>query len=224
VYARKFEGKELNFGVVGVDRGTLVMYDEETKSRWSQLFGKAIAGAMEGKALEKLPSTMTTWSQWKALHPETGVYVKRSVPYSSRFTKATFQKAAAADPGPIRSDDLVLGLEGHVEARAYLLRGLARERLLEETFEGAPILVYVSEDLATARVFERKIDGRTLSLRLTAEGELEERETGSRFDPQTGEAKSGPLQGKKLLALVSTYAVWFAWKHYRPDTTVRGER
>jgi len=39
----------------------------------------------------------------------------------------------------------------------------------------------------------------------------------------TGEAKSGPLEGKKLPALVSTYAVWFAWKHYRPDTTVRGE-
>lgn len=220
MYAREFEGEEHNFGVVGVDQGTLIMYDEETKSRWSQLFGKAVSGTMEGKSLEKLPSTMTTWGQWKALHPSTGVYVKRSVPYNSRFTKETFQKAASTAPGPIRSDDLVLGLEGHVEARAYLLRSLASERLVEETFEGAPILVYVSEDLATTRVYERKIDDRVLSFRLTPEGDLEDAETLSRFDPLTGVAKSGPLQGKNLPALVSTYAVWFAWKHYRPDTTV----
>lgn len=110
----------------------------------------------------------------KALHPSTGVYVKRSVPYNSRFSKETFQKAASTAPGPIRSDDLVPGLEGHVEARAYLLRSLANERLVEETFEGAPILVYVSEDLATARVYERKIDDRVLSFRLTPEGALED--------------------------------------------------
>jgi len=64
----------------------------------------------------------------------------------------------------------VLGLEGHVEARAYLLRSLANERLVEETFEGAPILVYVGEDLATARVFERKIDDCVLSFHLRPEG------------------------------------------------------
>jgi hypothetical protein len=223
VYAREFDGEEHKFGVLGVDRGTLIMYDEETKSRWSQLFGKAISGTMEGRRLEKLPSTMTTWGQWKALHPSTGVYVKRSVPYSPRFTKETFQKAASMAPGPIRNDDLVLAFEGHVQARAYLLRNLAHERLVEDFFEGAPILLYVSEDLATARVYERKLDDRALSFHLTPEGELEDAETGSRFDPVTGEAKTGPLQGKRLPAFVSTYAVWFAWKHYRPDTIVDGE-
>jgi hypothetical protein len=81
----------------------------------------------------------------------------------------------------------------------------------------------LSENLSTARVFERTVDGRTLSLSLTDGEELEDAETGSRWDPVSGEAISGPLKGKKLQALISTYAVWFAWKHYRPDTTVRGD-
>ena len=86
MYAREFDGKALAFGVVGVDKGTLIMYDQQTGSRWSQLFGEAVDGPLEGEKLEKLPSIMTTWAKWRALHPETTVYVKPSVEYRARFT------------------------------------------------------------------------------------------------------------------------------------------
>lgn len=223
MYARELDGKKHHFGVVGVDEGTLIMYDDETGSHWSQLFGKSVRGAMKGTNLEKLPSTMTTWAQWRALHPETTVYVKRSTPYTSSFTKETFEKAANMEPGPVRGNDLVVGLEGHVDARAYLVRRLATERFVEEHFEGAPIAVYLSKDLSTARVLERTVDGRALSFHLDQNEVLVDEQTGSRWNPVSGEATSGPLKGKKLGSLVSTYAVWFAWKHYRPDTTIRGD-
>ena len=223
MYARELDGKKHNFGVVGVDEGTLIMYDDETQSHWSQLFGKAVSGKMQGAALEKLPSTMTTWAQWKALHPKTTVYVKRSVPYNSRFTKETFEKVANMDPGPARGNDLIVGLEGHLEARAYLLRRLADKRFVEERFEGAPIAVYLSKDLSTARVYERQVDGRALSFHLTKDEQLEDAQTGPRWNPVSGAAVSGPLKGKKLQSLISTFAVWFAWEHYRPDTTIHGE-
>ena len=223
MYDRELEGTAHNFGTIGVDEGTLIMYDDETQSYWSQLVGKAVSGEMKGTQLEKIPSTMTTWGQWKALHPTSTVYVKPSVPYNSRFTSATFEKIAAMEPGPVRSNDLIVGLEGHVQARAYLVRRLARERFVEEQFEGAPIGVYLSEDLSTARVFERTVDGRVLSFSLNTDEELVDAETGSRWNPVNGEALSGKLKGNMLQALISTYAVWFAWEHYRPDTTIRGE-
>lgn len=223
MYAREFNGKKHNFGVVGVDEGTLIMYDDETQSRWSQLFGKAVSGEMKGSALEKIPSTMTTWGQWKEIHPETTVYIKRSVPYNARFTKETFEVAAAMKPGPATSNDLIVGIEGHVEARAYLVRRLASERFVEEEFEGAPIAVYLSPDLSTARVFGRDVNGKRLSLSLSEDETLIDRETQSRWNPVTGEAVAGAMKGHTLPALVSTYAVWFAWQHYRPDTSVHGE-
>ena len=65
MYDRELEGKEHNFGVVGVDEGTLIMYDDETQSYWSQLIGKAVSGDMEGTQLEKIPSTSATrTSSW----------------------------------------------------------------------------------------------------------------------------------------------------------------
>lgn len=223
MYDREFQGKAHNFGVIGVDEGTLIMYDDETQSYWSQLFGKAVSGDMTGTELAKIPSTMTTWGQWKQLHPETSVYIKPSVPYNSRFTNETFEKVAAMEPGPVRSNDLIVGLEGHVDARAYLVRRLAAKRFVEEDFEGAPIAIYLSKDLSTARIFERTVDGKTLTFRLTDTEQLEDIQTASQWHPVSGEAVSGPLKGNRLTSLISTYAVWFAWNHYRPDTTIRDE-
>ncbi len=209
--------------MVGVDEGTLILYNKQTNSWWNQLFGKAVSGPMEGKQLVKLPSTMTTWAKWKILHPDTTVYVKRSIPYDQRFTRETFEKIARMEDGPIRSNDLVVGLEGHVTSRAYLVRRLTKNRLVNDMIEGQPIAVYLSEDLTTARVLDRKVDGKTLSLEISDGDQLQDRETGTSWDPLTGEAVAGPLKGKRLEPLVSTYSLWFAWKKYRPDTEIYGE-
>ena len=155
MYDRTFDGKPYEFGVIGAVKGTLILYDKQTKSRWSQLFGKAIEGPMEGRRLEKLPSTMTTWGQWRQLHPATTVYVKPTA-YSRRFTAEHFAHIAQAGDGPVQPEDLVVGFEGHIQARAYLVRRLARQRLVQDTFEDAPILVYLSADYTTARGLFKK--------------------------------------------------------------------
>ena len=224
VYARTLEGKPYDFGMKGVERGTLLMYDKQTNSRWSQLFGEAIEGEMKGKALEKLPSTMTTWKQWRQLHPDTTVYVKRSEPYEPDFTSDYFARITQSEEGPVRGEDLIIGVEGLVEARAYLARRLARDgRLQEDELEGKPILIYLSDDLTTARVYQRKIGDRTLTFELADDERLRDRETGSAWNPMTGTAVSGPMQGEELNPVITTYSLWFAWKRYRPDTVIHGE-
>lgn len=53
--------------------GNLVMYDESTRSYWSQVLGRAICGPMTGTRLPVLASTVTTWGEWHEAHPETDV-------------------------------------------------------------------------------------------------------------------------------------------------------
>lgn len=224
VYVREFDGKPHDFGVIGVEEGTLIMYDQQTHSWWSQLFGEAVKGPMKGHRLVKLPSTMTTWGKWRALHPETTVYIKSSIPYRARFDGDYFSAIAQEDPeAPLTPGDWVIGLEGHVHAVVYPVKRLARTRLLNEHFEGLATLVYLSEDLATARVLDREIDGRELTFALADGDRFRDEETGSLWDPLSGRAISGELVGRELQPLVSTYSLWFAWQKYRPDSVVWGE-
>jgi len=223
VYVREFDGKAYDFGVVGVDRGTLIMYDKQTGSRWSQLMGEAVSGPMEGKRLAKLPSTMTTWSRWREMHPDTTVYVKPSIDYRPKFTSKTVGDLAAMGDGPLESRDLIVGVEGHVQAKAYPFRRLATGRLVHDTLEDAGILVYLSEDMTSARVFHRSVGEQVMTFTLGEGDHLEDEETGSRWDAMTGEALSGPMKGKRLSPIISTYSLWFAWKKYRPDTVVYGD-
>ncbi|ELZ96530.1 hypothetical protein C440_05263 [Haloferax mucosum ATCC BAA-1512] len=51
--------------------GNLVLYDDATGSYWSQLLAKAICGPQSGERMRILPSTVTTWGNWRAAHPET---------------------------------------------------------------------------------------------------------------------------------------------------------
>jgi len=223
VYDRTFDGKAVNFGVIGVDRGSLTIYDDETKSWWSQLFGEALSGEMKGKKLTKLPSTMTTWSKWKELHPDTTVYIKRSIPYNARFTAETFQNFASMPAGPPQPTEVVLGVEGHVQAKAYLLRRLAKNRVRNDKLEDAPILVFLSEDHATSRVYPRTVDGRELTFDLAGGDLLKDRETGSAWNAITGKAVFGDMKGKSLEPLTTSYALWAVWHRYREDTELAEE-
>ena len=223
VYARTIEEQTLHFGVSGLDNGTLVLYDDESKSRWSQLMGEAVSGEKKGQRLRKVPSTLTTWSAWRELHPTTTVYVKSSIPYAAQFTGEALAGLTEGEAGPVQGLDLVIGVEGPIEARAYLARRLVKVgRLVHDELESTPILVVLTEDRSTGRVFDRRLGDRVLTFELEG-NELRDGETGTTWDALSGQATAGTLEGQRLRELVSTYSLWFAWEKYRPDTAVHGE-
>lgn len=51
----------------------LVLYDDATHSYWSQLLAHAICGPLTDTDLAIRPSTVATWREWTAAHPETDV-------------------------------------------------------------------------------------------------------------------------------------------------------
>lgn len=94
--------------------------------------------------------------------------------------------------------------------------------MLNDTLDGAPIVVFVSDDLATARALLSTVRDNALTFTRAANDKLRDEQTGSLWDPLSGTAISGPMQGETLQPLVSTYSLWFAWEKYRPDTVVWG--
>ena len=68
LFSPELEGRQLSFEVRG---GSFV--DRETGSRWD-LLGRAIAGPLEGQALEPIQHIDTFWFAWAAFRPDTEIW------------------------------------------------------------------------------------------------------------------------------------------------------
>ena len=71
-YERSVDGRKLEF-FVKQDGSGWRLIDAETGSEWD-FTGKAIAGALSGRQLEKVALLNDYWFDWKAYHPTTTVY------------------------------------------------------------------------------------------------------------------------------------------------------
>jgi len=52
------------------NEGDLVMVNSVTESYWSQLIARSICGPMAGDRLSLVPTTVTTWEDWRRANPD----------------------------------------------------------------------------------------------------------------------------------------------------------
>ena len=231
MYAREVKGQTLTFGVSGkLIMNVLVMYDHQTESLWSQFFGEAIKGPLEGAKLEFVPALQTDWSTWVKLHPDTRVLDKKGLlnvdPYRGYYArKSAGILGEAIKDNRLPTKEFVIGIEVAGKARAYPFRRLNTDPIINDTLQDKPVLVVFDAGSAAGVVFERVVDGQVLTFQM-AEQDVDgplvmvDKETGSRWVALTGEAVEGELAGRQLRRVMSHYAFWFAWKDFHPDTEV----
>lgn len=97
--------------------------------------------------------------------------------------------------------------------------------VVNDVFQGVPLLVVFDADSATGLIFNRKLEGDVLSLRRVQPSEkggpfLVDDTTGSAWHGLAGRAVKGNLKGKKLESLPSTPSFWFGWVDHYPQTAV----
>jgi hypothetical protein len=218
-----------NAGVVG---GNEVFTDTETGSRWQQSSLEAISGPLQGARLELYPFLLTSWEEWRRLHPNTLVlkplpgYAER-IPAKNAQLRAGFPTTKAAPDDVVRRDDRlkaytkIIGLTVGDASRAFPLDALDRARVVNEDLGGAPILVVHQPKSDTTTAFVARADGKQLTFAASKAGatELTDRETQSRWNAY-GECTSGKLKGARLEMLIMEPEYWFAWSEFHPRTTV----
>lgn len=242
VYIRdRADGEPLEFGVSGkLWKNALLMYDRQTHSLWSHITGEAIAGTLKGKVLKPVPSTHTTWKEWKQANPSTVVLSKGGF-WGRKYDADPYQDYYADDKRagmvPLRHPDERIHPKEHVagvkigpEARAYPFSYLEKHPVVNDEMSGKSLVVVFSRNSKTATVFDRKLGDSVLTFaekRGSTPGVLliTDNETGSLWHSLTGEAVEGELRGKKLEQIPNMISFWFAWKDYFPDTAIfQGER
>jgi len=230
VYSRVVDGQTYTFGVSGkLIRNTLVMYDRQTDSLWSQLLGKAVAGPLTGKELEFVAAVHTTWADWKARHPDTVALVKGYSGGRDQYS-GYYESGRAGVLGRRHQDDrlyvkeFVVGValenEGRSAAVAFPFSVLNREPVLNARVGQTPVLVVFNPETGAAAVYRRAIGDESYTFRRHETNTLVDAQTGSVWDRWSGEAIAGPLAGETLERIKSTAAFWFGWKDWYPNTDV----
>lgn len=76
LYDARAGGVSYQFGSSGfLMRSNKLMYDRQTRTLWNQLTGEPVIGRLAGQTvrLKILPVVLTSWAEWKQMHPDTQV-------------------------------------------------------------------------------------------------------------------------------------------------------
>jgi hypothetical protein len=238
VARRTVDGEVTGFGVSGLlYRENLVLYDGATGSLWSQILATAIRGPETGETLEVLPSTLTTWGEWRGRFPDGEVLLPPPLSdtvvgpvrmdYGFDLVGQARENAAYLeermgddfDDSRLPKRALVLGISAGGAARAYPLTDALPVAPVNDRVGGVPVAIAGRRGSAVG--FDRRVDGRTLTFADGDPGYL--RAGGSRWRVETGRAVDGPLAGTRLEQVNAHPPLfWFAWLDFHPGTSVWG--
>jgi hypothetical protein len=243
-FERTLDGTVYDFGTTGRLRySNLIMYDRQTETWWQQATGEAIVGELTGARLNFVPAVIISWSDFRSAHPQ-GTVLSRQTGFNRSYGRNPYlgyddvNNPPFLYQGPQTPDRLppvarVLATELNGDAVAYPYQLLEEEIVVNDSLGGVPVAVFWAKgtssaldasviaegrDVGAANLFERSIDGRTLTFE-HREGRILDRETGSEWN-LLGRAVAGDLQGKQLQPLVAINHFWFSWAAFMPETRV----
>lgn len=247
VFDRRVGDSVLAFGTTGNLRNSdLIMWDDQTQSWWQQFTGEGIVGAYTGTQLELVASQVVGFGQFAAQYPDGRVLTRDTTygrdyglnpypEYDTRSTPYTFYTAAIDDRLPAM-ERVLAGMVGGVPT-AYPFAALAGVFVVNDTVSEQAVVAFWqpgvksalgdpvidnSQDIGTAALFSRELDGQTLTFTADDSGTIQDAETGSTWNA-FGTASAGELAGSQLRQLNAAPHFWFAWSAFHPDTTVYGE-
>lgn len=235
---RRVNGEETTFGVSGqLWKSNLVMDDELTGSLWSQVAATAIRGQEAGSRLALLPSTITSWREWRDAHPDTSVLLPP--PASSTVVGDDAARNYNVDPysgyddssrvGLGRSDlderlhpkTLVIGVDAGDISRAYPLPAVEEAGVVNDRVGDLPVVV-TTDGGGELVAYERRVDAETLAFEPAA-AENAMRGGGSTWRPSTGRALDGAHEGTVLARANNRSPLfWFSWADVFPKTEIYG--
>ena len=205
------------------------MYDRQTDTLWHQLWATPAFGPLVGSGLKlpRLPVTLTTWKAWFAEHPDTKVMAFNTgferdysvgAAYREYFSSpdTMFPVWRRSDRLPAKSWVFTQLVNGR--PKAYPLRLIEKERVINDTLAGETLVVIFDEGGHGARAYERgKHRFKSVSTGATAAIEDE----GGRKWQVVEDALISP-DGEKLARLPGHMAFWFGWFSFYPQTEVYG--
>ncbi|MBC8156113.1 MAG: DUF3179 domain-containing protein [Bacteroidetes bacterium] len=219
-------GQNNVFRLVGMDHFNAMFEDEATGSWWRQATGEAILGPRKGQILNELDSRQMTLAEWTVEHPNTLVMQPDPAFRTETDSLATYDlgvkrgKLTGRDSASWHQKSWVVGVLGGKPgvAKAFDWNRLVSERVINNVVGNQSIVLTIAPDKLSFGVWNRTVNGQTLTFVTTADNQLTDRETGSVWNRQCL-AISGSLAGQRLTPVRAYQEFWHSWQSFHPATS-----
>lgn len=122
----------------------------------------------------------------------------------------------------------ILGVFANGVAKAYPVNILNYHEIVNDDFDGQPVVVTYCPLCGSGIAFNSVVDGKPLTFGVSgmlynSDMLLYDRETESLWSQLKYEAISGPMVGKQLEMINTTNTIWKEWKQRHPNTLLLSE-
>ncbi|MCH8295821.1 DUF3179 domain-containing protein [Candidatus Poribacteria bacterium] len=139
-------------------------HEDKTTTLWSQILGEAVIGPFTGIKLKTIPTTHTTWKEWRTMHPDTTVMSEdTNFPAHYDFNPYEGYDPEAGAPFHVTNEDarlpnnaLVHGLNLNGEQKVYPLAILEEQQVVNDRLGGVALLIVTTPGSRTVRIYNRK--------------------------------------------------------------------
>jgi hypothetical protein len=213
VFSPVVNGKTENFRLVGMDHFNAMFEDLSTGSWWRQANGEAIAGPLKGKVLAEIESQQVTLAQWLALHPRS-LIMQPDAALASKYSKSFDYETGKSKSSLTGTDSVswndkawVVGIALNDAAAAYDWNRLKRDRVINDTLGGQPIVIALAHDDASFAAYQRPDAAIAFIVR-----------NDSLVGGRTTYDFSGRASAARLIQLKASQEFWHSWRTFHPTT------
>ena len=243
VFDRRVDERVLDFGTTGrLRRSDMVMYDRQSESWWQQFTGKGIVGRYAGTTLQRVPSQIVAYDDFRRAYPKGEVLSRRTGhfrPYGRNpyrgYDRIGDQPFLFSDPADKRlpAMERVLSITHAGLHRIYPFAELKGQGVVNDKLAELPVVIFYkrnalsvldNEKIKDSRLiysvtaFDRRLDQRVLEFTANGNG-FSDMQTKTQWD-RLGRAVSGPLQGAQLASVDSGVHFAFAWLAFNPESEI----
>jgi hypothetical protein len=197
------------------------MHDPETATLWSQVTGEAISGVHAGRKLDVYPSTITTYAEYVAHHPNGLILAKPEGMTESHYARYYADRNRMGIFGTQNSDsrldgkDKIIGLRQDPFTLAVSAPATGDPVLETITLGEDEYWVFWDPSHHTAAVW-LALEGQAGHLVNSESGSAISSGNDAVWDVLTGRRVDG--RGPNLESAPFLIAYWFAWKNFYPET------
>lgn len=210
----------------------MVFYDRSTQCSVIQMHNRSLDKTMP---LTTLPTVTMSLGSWSRLYPDSKVWF-RDISWRDVFYLKMLARADVIDPkSPVMVYPLQNGLDDRLPMKSNVMGvkigdstmsypyALFQDRgdvVVNDLVGGVPIAVVSSLGGDFVQVYDRTVNGRTLTFAFAADGVLRDSETDSQWTV-TGTCAGGELAGSRLDPVPHYNKIfWYVWSDFNPGTPI----